>query len=119
MASVQAVHNEPGKVQSVKDQASGEPHPSFGPCPNTQVADFNFQNEVERVSFKLNMGDIPLEKEHQDKFIDLLIDYASQVVTVPKKSGEICLWVDFRKLYPSPSGCISFAPHRQGITCGT
>ena len=58
MATVKLVHNEPG----VKPLA--EPHPTFGPCPDTSVADFNFKQEVERLPFKLNLGDVHLEKEH-------------------------------------------------------
>ena len=54
------------------------PHPKFGPHPNTDVADFNFQEEVESLPFKLNLGDIPLEKEHQAKFIHLI--YSNQEV---------------------------------------
>ena len=62
MASVQAVHDEPSKMPPVQKEANQEPHPIFGPCPNTQVADFNFQKEVELLPFKLNLGDVPLGK---------------------------------------------------------
>ena len=60
MASVKMVHNEPGKVPS--KEASQEPCPTFGPCPNTQVANFRFQQEAVHLPFKLNPGDVPLEK---------------------------------------------------------
>ena len=33
-----------------------EPHLTFGPHPNTQVADFSFEKEVEHLPFKLNLG---------------------------------------------------------------
>ena len=46
MASIQLVHNEPGPMPSGKE-ASQDPYPTFGPHPNTQVADFNFEKEVE------------------------------------------------------------------------
>ena len=157
MANVKLVHNEPGT------KPSDEPHPTFGPHPNTSVADFEFQQEVECLPFKLNLGDVPLEKEHQARFIDLIYSnqevlslhdedlgycnklthtiptstdkpvylphrtiprqlqgevheclntwicqgiiqpsnspYASQVVLVQKKkTGEICICVDYRKL---------------------
>ena len=41
MAAVKLVHDEPGT------KPSDEPHPTFGPCPNTSAADFDFQQEVE------------------------------------------------------------------------
>ena len=156
MANVKSVHDEPGA------EPSAEPCPTFGPHPNTSVANFNFQQEVEHLSFKLNLGDVHFEKEHQARFIDLIYSnqevfslhdedlgycnklthtiptstdkpvylphrtiprqlqgevhkclntwlcqgiirpsnspYASQVVLVWKKTGEICICVDYRKL---------------------
>ena len=72
MATVKLVHDEPDT------KPSAEPRPTFGPHPNTSVADFNFQQEVERLPFKLNLGDVHLEKEHQARFIDLV--YSNQEV---------------------------------------
>ena len=57
MATVKLVHDEPGT------KPSAEPHPTFGPHPNTSEADFDFQ-QVECLPFNLNLGDVPLEKEH-------------------------------------------------------
>ena len=156
MATVKSVHDEPGT------KPSAEPRPTFGPRPNTSAAEFDFQQEVERLPFKLNLGDVHLEKEHQARFIDLIYSnqevfslhdedlgycdklthtiptstdkpvylphrtiprqlqgevheclntwlcqgiirpsnspYASQVVLVRKKTGEIRICVDYRKL---------------------
>ena len=39
MASIQMIHNKPGQMPS-EEEASQELHPTFGLCPNTQVADF-------------------------------------------------------------------------------
>ena len=54
MANIKSVHNEPGT------KPSAQPHPTFGPHPNTMSP------------FKLNLGDVPLDKEHQARFIDLI-----------------------------------------------
>ena len=56
MAIVKSVHDEP----DVKPSA--EPHPTFGPHPNTSAADFNFKQEVEHLPFKLNLGDVTFRK---------------------------------------------------------
>ena len=72
MAAVKSVHDEPGA------ESSAAPRPTFGPHPNTNVADFNFQQEVEHLHFKLNLADVHLEKEHQARFIDLI--YSNQEV---------------------------------------
>ena len=77
MASVKVVHNEPYQAPS-KGEASPEPHPTFGSCPNTQAADFDFQKEIEHLPFKLNLADVPLDKEHQTKYINLI--YSNQEV---------------------------------------
>ena len=76
MATVEVVHNEPDTKPS--KEANKGPHPTFGPCPNTDAADFDFQKEVEHLPFNLNLGDIHLDKEHQAKFIDLI--YSNQEV---------------------------------------
>ena len=78
MASVQLVHDEQGKMPSVKEEANEEPHPTFRPHPYTKVADFKFKKEVEHLPFMLNLGDVPLEKEHQAKFINLI--YSKQEI---------------------------------------
>ena len=79
IASVQVVMMNQVRVPPINEQASQEPHPTYGPHPNTQVADFNLKKkEVEHLPFKLNLGDIPLEKEHQARFIDLV--YSNQEV---------------------------------------
>ena len=39
---------------------------------------FNFQKEVQCLPFKLNIRDVPLEKEHQARFINLI--YSNQEV---------------------------------------
>ena len=70
MATVKAVHNEPESMPSKEDNK--EPHTTFGSHPNTKAADFDFQKEAEHLPFKLNLGDIPLDKEHKAKFIDLI-----------------------------------------------
>ena len=72
MTTVKSVHNEPGT------KPSAEPCPTFGPRPNTSAADFNFQQEVACLPFKLNLGDVPLEKGHQARFINLI--YSNQEV---------------------------------------
>ena len=76
MASVKVVHDEPDQVPL--KEASKEPHPTFGPSPNTKVADFDFEKEAEHLPFKLNLRDVPLDKEHQADFIDLI--YSNQEV---------------------------------------
>ena len=149
-------------LQPTSEDSANQEQPKFGPRPDTSSADFDFKTELERLPFTINIGEAPLSREQQSRFIDLIYDnkevfslydgdlgfcdalkhsipsttdkpvylphrqipvqlqqevrkcleswlkqgiirpskspYASQVVIVRKKSGEIRLCVDFRKL---------------------
>ena len=155
-----------GQVESTSDDTSTskpEEKPVFGPRPNTQSTEFDFEAEVKCLPFKLNLGDeTKLTCIQQSQFRDLIYDhpevfslhnedlgfcdqirhtitttmdkpvylahctippqlqgevhkcldtwlqqgiirplqspYASQVVIVQKKTGEIRLCMDYRKL---------------------
>ena len=148
--------------QPTSEDSANQEQPKFGPRPDTSSADFDFKSELDRLPFTINIGEAPLSREQQSRFIDLIYDnkevfslydgdlgfcdalkhsiptttdkpvylphrqipvqlqqevrkcleswlkqgiirpskspYASQVVIVRKKSGEIRLCVDFRKL---------------------
>ena len=57
-----------------KDSADQEP-PKFGPHPDTSSADFDFKTELECLPFTINIGEAPLSREQQSRFIDLIYDY--------------------------------------------
>ena len=76
MATAKAVHDKPDTKPP--KESNKELCPTFGPHPNTGVADFDFQKEVECLPFKPNLGDVPLEKKHQAKFMNLI--YSNQKV---------------------------------------
>ena len=74
MATVKVVHDDPDPMPS--NEANKESHPTFGPHANTKAADIDFQKEVEHLPFKLNLGDVILDKEHQARCMDLI--YSNQ-----------------------------------------
>ena len=59
---------------TTKDSADQEP-PKFGPRPDTSSADFNFKAELNRLPFIINIGEAPLSREQQSRFLDLIYDY--------------------------------------------
>ena len=68
-----------GQVESTSDDTS-TPNPQeklvFGPRPNTQSANFDFEAEVKCLPFKLNLGDeAKLTGIQQSQFIDLIYDH--------------------------------------------
>ena len=149
------------ELDTTNQQEEGE-RPKFGPRPNFNNLDFDFQQELSRLPFPVNIGEVNMNKLQQKQFLELIYDnqsifslcdedlglcdclehtipmtmkrsiylphrmipvqlqaevhkcldtwlkqgsiqpsqspYASQVVIVRKKTGEICLCVDFRAL---------------------
>ena len=150
-------------VKLTKDQGK---KPKFGSRPKFSSPEFNFQKELDRLPFPLNLGKVDMSKEQQVRFLELIYDnqlvfslcdedlglcdclkhtipttmdkpvylphhtipvqlqaevrkcldtwlrqgitkpsqslYASQVVIVHKKTGEIQLCIDFHALNTIP-----------------
>ena len=151
-----------GEGTKESSKCEEEEKPSFGTPPDLESDQFDFNKELERLPFTINIGEAPLTLEQQIRFIRLIYEnqsvfslydgdlgfcdqlkhsiptttdkpvylphrqipiqlqsdvkkcldawlkvaiirpskspYASQVVIVRKKTGEICLCVDFCKL---------------------
>ena len=56
------------------EENSNTPLPSFGPCPDT-IQEYNFGDEVKKLSFKFNLGDAPFSKKQQDCLLNLIYDH--------------------------------------------
>ena len=85
-----------GQVESTSmDISTPNPKekPVFGPRPNTQVADFNFQAEVKCLPFKLNLGDeTKITCVQQSQFIDLIYDHP-EVFSLHDEDLGFCDWI--------------------------
>ena len=57
-----------------KDSADIEPL-NFGLHPDTSSANFDFKRELECLPFTINIGEVPLSREQQSRFIYLIYDY--------------------------------------------
>ena len=67
--------------------------PTFDPKPNTQAKDFDFEVEVQCLSFKLKFGnDAKLTQVQQSWFIDLIYDYP-EVFTLHNEDLRFCDWI--------------------------
>ena len=68
-----------GQVESTSADTptpNPEEKPVFGPRPDTQSADFDFEAEVKHLPFKLNLGDeAKLTCVQLSQFIDLIYDH--------------------------------------------
>ena len=56
------------------EEESNPPLPSFGPHPDT-TQDYDFKDEVEKLPFKFNLGDVPFSKEQTDHLLNLIYDH--------------------------------------------
>ena len=85
-----------GQVESTsKDTSTPNPQekPVFGPRPNTQSANFDFEAEVKWLPFKLNLGDeANLTCVQQSQFIDLIYDH-SEVFSLHVEDLRFCDWI--------------------------
>ena len=85
-----------GQVESTSADTS-TPNPEeklvFGPRPNTQAADFDFEAEVKCLPFKLNLGDeAKLIHIQQSWFIDLIYDHP-EVFSLHNEDLRFCDWI--------------------------
>ena len=65
----------------------------FGPRPDTQSADFNFEAEVKHLPFKLNLGkEAKLTCIQQSQFIDLIYDH-HEVFSLHDEDLRFCDWI--------------------------
>ena len=58
-----------------KSQESAEEKPQFGARPYTTSTDFDFETELKRLPFTINIGEAPLTREQQACFINLIYEY--------------------------------------------
>ena len=84
------------QVETTSDDTS-TPNPQeklvFGPRPDTQSADFDFEAEVKRLPFKLNLGDeANLTCVQQSQFIDLIYDHP-EVFSLHDEDLRFCDWI--------------------------
>ena len=59
--------------KSVTSEAQENPQPTLGPHPDMS-SNYNFEDEVQWLPFKFNLGDVPLNKKQQDSLLNLVYD---------------------------------------------
>ena len=61
----------------VKDKQNPGEKPRFGSRPNYSGPGFDFQKELDRLPFPLNLGNVDMSKEQQVRFLELIYDNQS------------------------------------------
>ena len=62
------------KVKEEPSEESTPPLPSFGPHPDT-TQDYDFKDEVAKLPFKFNLGDVPFSKKQKHHLLNLIYDH--------------------------------------------
>ena len=103
--------NEQGSdPQATSTDAADQEKPKFGPRPDTSSADFEFQKELERLPFTINIGEAPLTREQQARFIDLIYEY-KEVFSL--YDGDLGYCDALKHSIPTTTDKPVYLPHRQ------
>ena len=70
-ASLQEINVQMKDMHGPEEPEKMSSYPVFGPHPDNQSPDFNFQAELKCLPFPLNIGEAPLDKEQQSRFLDI------------------------------------------------
>ena len=95
---------------SPKPKEGAEEKPQFGARPDTNSADFDFQAELDRLPFTINIGEAPLTKEQQARFIDLIYEYR-EVFSL--YDGDLGYCEVLKHSIPTTTNKPVYLPHRQ------
>ena len=100
---------ESGPQTTPKDSTDQE-RPKFGLRPDTSSADFDFKRELERLPFTINIGEAPLSREQQSRFIDLIYNY-KEVFSL--YDGDLGFCDALKHSIPTTTDKPVYLPHRQ------
>ena len=92
-----------------KDTADQE-KPEFGTRPDTNSADFDFQEELKCLPFTINIGKVPLTQEQQARFINLIYEY-KEVFSL--FNGDLGYCDTLKHSIPTTTDKPVYLPHRQ------
>ena len=96
--------------QPTSEDSTNQEQPKFGPRPDTSSADFDFKTELERLPFTINIGEAPLSREQQSRFIDLIYDN-KEVFSL--YDGDLGFCDALKHSIPTTTDKPVYLPHRQ------
>ena len=74
--------------RSATSEVEENPQPTFGLHPDVR-SNYSFEDEVQCLPFKFNLGDAPFNKEQQDQLLNLIYDY-KEVVSLHNEDLGFC-----------------------------
>ena len=106
----QAKEEEKESDPQPKSQDSAEEQPQFGECPDTSSTDFDFEQELKRLPFTINIGEALLTQEQQARFIDLIYEYKEVFLLF---DGDLGYCDALKHSIPTTTDKPVYLPHRQ------
>ena len=94
---------------SGKNESKDE-KPSFSTRLDTKNPEFDFKKELERLPFKLNIGDTPLTREQQAHLIDVIYDHTEVFLLF---DGDLGFCDVLKHSIPTTTDKPVYLPHRQ------
>ena len=96
--------------QPKSQESAEEERPQFGAHPDTTSADFDFETELKRLPFTINIGEAPLTREQQARFINLIYGY-QEVFSL--FDGDLGYCDALKHSIPTTTDKPVYLPHRQ------
>ena len=106
----QAKEEEKESDPQPNSQDSAEKQPQFGERPDTSSTDFDLEQELKRLPFTINIGEAPLTREQQARFINLIYEY-KEVFSL--FDGDLGYCDALKHSIPTTTDKPVYLPHRQ------
>ena len=80
------------QTQTRPEESESKTHkvkPKFGPTPDFDSSSYNFKEDLSRLPFPVNMGDVEMSFEQQKWFLNLVYDHRHISIRQQKPAPEL------------------------------
>ena len=110
LSNAMEIDPEVGENSGKNEFKEKDEKPSFGARPDIKNPESDFKKELERLPFKLNIGDAPLTREQQAHLIDVIYDH-TEVFSLFE--GDLGFCDVLKHNIPTTTDKPVYLPHRQ------
>ena len=110
MSNTTEVNQETNDASGKNTPNRKDEKPSFGIRPDTKNSDFDFEKELERLPFELNIGDAPLTRKQQAHLINVIYDHMEVFSLF---DGDLGFCDVLKHSTPTTTDKPVYLPHRQ------
>ena len=99
--------------ETTPKDSSDQETPKFSPHPDTSSANFEFKRELECLTFTINIGEAPLSREQQSRFIDLIYNFKEVFFLY---DGDLGFCDALKHSIPTTTDKPVYLPHPQSLS---